>query len=112
MSPEQFEKFLADNRQSTSEAIEKTVNGKINRLTTLVTEGLEKQDSKMAKHINDHALMDSRIEGFIERSDPYISSWESAIKTGDNLKWLALFIASIGGAYLVLKNGLINLVNQ
>jgi len=48
MNPEQFEIFLERNEKSTAEAIERTVNGKIRTLTTLVEKHNEKHEADMA----------------------------------------------------------------
>lgn len=47
MTPEQFQIFLKDNRESTAEAIRLTVNGKIDAMKADLKEHTEKHDAFM-----------------------------------------------------------------
>ena len=79
MTPEQFALFLEDNRRSTAQAIEITVNGK-----------LEKIEKKLDIHI-------ARVE-------PYIIGFEGSKTIGKVIMWVGGIIITIGGAFAVLKN--------
>lgn len=79
MTPEQFAIFLEDNRRSTAEAIEVTVNGK-----------LDKIEKKLDKHI--------------ERVEPYIIGFEGSKTIGKIIMWIGGIIITIGGSITILKN--------
>ena len=102
MSPEQFETFLADNRKSTAEAIELTVNGKIRKIHEL----LERQNE--ASH-----LFQDQVDTHITRADvhmtkvePYILGAESATRVGKfigkSLMITGTFVLTVGGAVVFL----------
>lgn len=99
MTPEQFEIFLEDNRKSTAEAIEKTVNGKIRAIHTL----LEDQN-KVSEEFRD------KVNKHIKTVEPYIVGAESTKLVvgwvGRAMMWVGGFVLTVGGAYVFLKNKL------
>lgn len=99
MDQKQFEAFLEDNRRSTAEAIEKTVNGKIRAIHSLLEdqnrESKEFRD-KVNKHIN---TVEPYIVGV--ESTKLVASW-----AGKSLMWLGAFVLTVGGAYVFLTSKL------
>lgn len=99
MTPEQFEIFLKDNRDSTSEAIEKTVNGKIRAIHNLLEE-----QNKISHEFRE------KVETHIATVEPYIVGVEStkmvASWVGKSLMWVGGFVLTVGGAYVFLKTKL------
>lgn len=81
MTPEQLQIFLEDNRKSTAEAIELTVNGKINKLQANVNRMLPVVEAYEASQ---RALNDAKA-------------------TGKFTLVVASFITAVGGAYLILR---------
>ena len=96
MTPEQFEIFLKDNRDSTAEAIEKTVNGKIRAIHNL----LEEQNRIS------HEFRET-VETHIATVEPYIIGVEStkmvATWIGKSMMYVGAFVLTVGGAYVFLK---------
>lgn len=99
MTPEQFEIFLKDNRESTAEAIEKTVNGKIRAIHNLLEE-----QNKTSREFRE------KVESHIETVEPYIVGVEStklvATFVGKAMMWIGGFVLTVGGAYVFLKTKL------
>lgn len=96
MDQVQFELFLEDNRRSTAEAIEKTVNGKIRAIHTL----LEDQN-RISSEFRE------KVEAHIDTVEPYIIGVEStklvASWVGKALMWVGGFVLTVGGAYFFIK---------
>jgi hypothetical protein len=99
MTPEQFEIFLKDNRESTAEAIEKTVNGKIRAVHQM----LEDQNNQNSK-------FHEKVENHIKTVEPYILGIEStklvASWFGKSMMYIGAFVLTVGGAYVFLKTKL------
>lgn len=99
MTPEQFEIFLKSNKESTAEAIEKTVNGKIRAIHNL----LEDQN-KISLEFRE------KVESHIATVEPYIVGVEStklvASWVGKSMMWIGGFVLTVGGAYVFLKTKL------
>lgn len=99
MTPEQFEIFLKDNRESTAEAIEKTVNGKIRAIHNLLEE-----QNKISLEFRE------KVESHIATVEPYIVGVEStklvASWVGKAMMWVGGFVLTVGGAYVFLKTKL------
>lgn len=99
MTPEQFEIFLKDNRESTSEAIEKTVNGKIRAIHNLLEE-----QNKISGEFRE------KVETHIATVEPYILGIEStklvASWFGKSMMYIGAFVLTVGGAYVFLKTKL------
>lgn len=96
MDQQQFEKFLEDNRRSTADAIEKTVNGKIRAIHNLLEDqNRESKDfrDKMEKHVK---TVEPYIVGV--ESTKLVASW-----TGKALMWIGGFVLTVGGAYFFIK---------
>lgn len=93
MNPEQLQKFLEDNRKSTAEAIQVTVNGKIDKLRIEV-------DDHNLSHAKDMQRIIPVIEAF-EASEQFA---KSAKTSGLVILWLAGFITAVGSAFLILRN--------
>lgn len=96
MDQKQFETFLEDNRRSTAEAIEKTVNGKIRAIHTLLEEQ-NKLSEEFREKVNTH----------IDTVEPYIIGVEStklvASWVGKGLMWVGGFVLTVGGAWFFIK---------
>lgn len=101
MTKEQFEKFLIDNRKSTAEAIELTVNGKIKKIHELLERQNETSD-----------LFRKKVEKHIEVVEPYILGYESVARVsgwvGKSLMYIGGFVLTVGGAYIFIKHNLLN----
>lgn len=99
MDKAQFEAFLEDNRKSTAEAIERTVNGKIRAIHSL----LEDQNT-ISLEFRD------RVDKHIATVEPYIVGVEStklvATWVGKAMMWVGGFVLTVGGAYVFLKSKL------
>lgn len=99
MTPEQFEIFLKDNRESTAEAIKTTVNGKIQAIHNL----LEEQNRIS------HEFRET-VETHIATVEPYIVGVEStklvASWIGKGMMWVGGFVLTVGGAYVFIKTKL------
>ena len=103
MTPEQFQQFLEANEKSTAVAIEKTVNGKIKAIHAILEKQNEKIDSfhtKVEKHI-----------GIVE---PYITGVQTVSRVGavsaKALMWFGGFVLTVGGAYVLIKTELTELL--
>ena len=110
MTDKQFKAFLEENHKSTSLAIDKSVNGKLVELKRIIEEGQMRQDLAMSSHIANHMIMDAKMETFISRTEPYVLSWEGALRTGKNIGYLASFLIAVGGAWLIIKSSLISVL--
>ena len=106
MTPEQFERFLVDNRKSTAEAIEVTVNGKIRKIHELLEHQNEASSSfrdKVEKHID-------VTEKHIAIVAPYIVGVESTKRVGGwvakALMGIGAFVLTVGGAWVFIKSNL------
>lgn len=99
MDKDQFEAFLEDNRRSTAEAIEKTVNGKIRAIHSLL-----EQQNDVSQEFRD------KVDKHIKTVEPYIVGVEStklvASWVGKALMWIGGFVLTVGGAYVFLKSKL------
>ena len=99
MTPEQFEIFLKDNRDSTAEAIEKTVNGKIRAIHNLLEE-----HNRISHEFRE------TVETHIATVEPYIIGVEStkmvATWIGKSMMYVGAFVLTVGGAYVFLKTKL------
>lgn len=99
MTPEQFEIFLKSNKESTAEAIEKTVNGKI-----LAIHNLLEEQNRISSDFRE------KVEAHIQTVEPYIVGVEStklvASWVGKGMMWIGGFVLTVGGAYVFLKTKL------
>lgn len=100
MDSVQFQQFLEDNRRSTAEAIERTVNGKIRAIHTL----LEDQN-RISSEFRE------KVETHIETVTPYIVGVEStklvASWVGKGLMWVGGFVLTVGGAWFFIKSKIV-----
>ena len=96
MDQQQFQTFLEDNRKSTAEAIEITVNGKLRAIHKML-EDESKTSSEFRNKVDDH----------IKKVEPYIVGVEStklvASWVGQALMWIGGFVLTVGGAYVFIK---------
>lgn len=96
MDQKQFEAFLEDNRRSTAEAIERTVNGKIRAIHTLLEE-----QNRISSEFRE------KVETHIDTVEPYIVGVEStklvASWVGKGMMWIGGFVLTVGGAYIFIK---------
>lgn len=104
MDKAQFEAFLEDNRRSTAEAIEKTVNGKIRAIHNLLEE-----QNRISLDFRENVLeFKETVEKHIDTVEPYIVGVEStklvASWVGKALMWIGGFVLTVGGAWYFIKS--------
>lgn len=104
MNPEQFEIFLERNERSTREAIEKTVNGKLDRL-----------DKKIDQHNSKHEADMVEVREHIAEVKPILTEYKEreaarafALRTGNAIKWIAGVGTALGVLWLMVLQFLKN----
>lgn len=91
MTPEQFDVFLERNEKSTREAIEKTVNGKIDGIRNLVETHNEKHEADMLK-----------VSKHIEEVAPILEAYNGTKALGNFAKWFAGIIVTVAAAWALI----------
>lgn len=106
MTPEQFTMFLEDNRKSTAEAIEFTVNGKIRKIHDLLETQNEVGNTFRTK-VENHIVT---TEKHIATVEPYIVGVESTKRVAGwvakGLMAVGAFVLTVGGAWVFIKHNI------
>lgn len=91
MTPDQFEIFLERNEKSTAEAIERTVNGKIRTLTSLVEAHNVKHEADMVE-----------VKGYMQKTDAHITQTKPIIEAFNGVSTIGNLTKWLGGIVLTV----------
>lgn len=93
MTPEQFEIFLESNKKSTAEAIQTTVNGKIEAIRQLVE-----------THNQNHERDMIEVKEHIQKVTPIVEAYNGFNSAGNLVKWVAGVGTAIGVLWMFIKS--------
>lgn len=93
MTPEQFEIFLESNKKSTAEAIQTTVNGKIDSIRQLVE-----------THNQNHERDMTEVREHIKETKPILEAYKGFNTAGNLVKWVAGVGTAVGVLWMFIKS--------